>query len=377
MRTYLYRLTFEGPVHFGTTGIGLEETEERVRSDSLTSALINAFSVLGRAEHVVETLTRELPAFTLSSLFPYGPRDGGKVPVYALPRPIAAPPTKRPDDLRTFGKELKRLRYLGVDDFLSWIGDDPLCVEELEGIITRSAALARSGSDEERDRWWVSELRLCVEELEGIITRSAALARSGSDEERDRWWVSELRPRVALDRENAASSIWLCGVLHFAEGAGLYGLVRFADEAWRAPVEEAFRLLGELGLGGERTYGMGGFTFSGLEAPGPDWRRLLEATTKRRALLSLYYPADGEQERIPDAFDAWDVVERRGYIVSGRDATTLKRKKLRMMTEGSVLGAPVRGCLADVTPDSADELGLAHRVYRSGLAFLVPKGDMA
>ena len=95
MRTYLYRLTFEGPVHFGTTGIGLEETEERVRSDSLTSALINAFSVLGRAEHVVETLTRELPAFTLSSLFPYGPRDGGKVPVYALPRPIAAPPTIR------------------------------------------------------------------------------------------------------------------------------------------------------------------------------------------------------------------------------------------------------------------------------------------
>jgi len=92
-------------------------------------------------------------------------------------------------------------------------------------------------------------------------------------------------------------------------------------------------------------------------------------------LLSSYYPNSKEKPHIRDIFAAWNFFENRGYIVSGRNTTTFKRKRLRMFSEGSVVHQPVRGMLVDVTPDDAQALGLFHRVYRSGLAFLFPWED--
>jgi CRISPR-associated protein Csm4 len=52
----------------------------------------------------------------------------------------------------------------------------------------------------------------------------------------------------------------------------------------------------------------------------------------------------------------------------------LKRKRVRMIKEGSVLKIPLKGTIVDVTPDNPDQLGLKHKIYRSGLAFLAPQG---
>ncbi len=349
MTTFLYRLHFHGPVHFGLAGIGLEAVETSLSSDSMTSAIINAFSLTEGQEganDVARALGSEEPPFVLSSLFPFGP-DPEKPDQYleALVRPLSQPPLKETNLLRRLGKNLKRIGYLHPADFIAWSGDSPLGDKELEILLSRSQTLT-----------------------------------SG-------WWQQETRPRVALDRESQNSNIWSQAAIWFAlerrnqdgavvkAGAGLYGLVRFSDQSWKDRLEAAFRVLGDTGLGGERTYGLGLFRFGGFETPGPLWQSVLSGTRTRRVFLSLYYPAEGEKAGLDKVLEAWDFVERRGYVVSGRNTTGIKRKRVRMLVEGSVSSRPLRGALVDVTPDNAQAFGIPHRVYRGGLAFLVPDGE--
>lgn len=61
-------------------------------------------------------------------------------------------------------------------------------------------------------------------------------------------------------------------------------------------------------------------------------------------------------------------------LVSGRMATKVKRKRLQMIVERSVLKKTVKGKMVKVTPNQPETLGLVHDVYRSGLAFLMPEG---
>lgn len=343
MKVYLYQLKFQGAVHFGTTGIGLERTLDRLSSDSLTSALINAFSIVGEVDSLVDALREEEPPFVLSSLFPFGPCEKSGRPLYALPRPLVNPPVDQKDILRQFGKDLKRTRYLLPEDLAAWLGEAPLSRGSLESILERSKKLAV--------RW--------------------------SRDSETGWWDRELRPRVALDRVSRNSSIWFCDALHFHRDAGLYGLIAFKDENWKNGIMSAFRMLGDLGLGGERTYGMGRFEVSGFQPVDQLWPKATKIRGGRYVLLSSYYPSDYEKLNMPGILEAWDFRETRGYVVSGRMATNLKRKTARLIVDGSVVKIPVKGTMLDVTPDDCQSLGLSHRIYRSGLAFLWPAGGGA
>ncbi|MEJ5366424.1 MAG: type III-A CRISPR-associated RAMP protein Csm4 [Desulfosoma sp.] len=340
MKTYLYHLEFPAGAHFGRQGIGLEETGETVPSDSLVSGIVNAFALMGEAEEVLQALASPTPPFVLSSLFPFGPEGGkGGRRLYALPRPLTSPPVKDPAILQSAGKDLKKIPYLQPGDALRWLDGTPFSAEALEAVQERARRLARPW-DPESEEGWMS---------------------------------SSLRPRVALDRSAQNSVIWWCGEVHFSPGAGLYGLVRFRDAAWKKRVEAAFRLLGDMGLGGERTYGLGTFRFGGFAPVEEAWSDVKRpAKAARYVLLSRYAPAPEELDRLRDVLTAWNMEESRGFVVSGRHATTLKRKRVRFLTEGSVATTPLAGRLVDVTPEHGPALGLAHRVYRSGMGFWFP-----
>lgn len=343
MEIYLYRLHFKGPVHFGQTGIGLEESRGELSSDSLTSALINALAVLGKADQAIAGLAADEPAFLLSSLFPFGPdEDNPEQTHYALPRPLTIPPLEDKGALARLGKDLKELRYLLPADVLQWLNMSPMDESEIMGILDLGNKLA-CGWDAEKGRGW---------------------------------WTEELRPRVALDRNSQNSSIWWCGLVYFSTGAGLYGLLGIRDARWLEVLEGAFQLLGEMGLGGERTYGMGAFRFSGFQPLQQVWKLDTGKPSKHYMLISRCFPHETERSRLSAALEAWDFDENRGYVVSGRHATTLKRKRVRMLREGSVANRSLRGQLVDVTPEHGAELGLEHRVYRSGLGFWMPLGGM-
>ena len=106
MSTYSYRLTFTGPVHFGASGIGMENSHVTLTSDTLTSALINALCVLGKADETVEILRGDNPGFILSSLFLYQ-RSGDGTVHYALPKPLCKPPVDN-ETMVTLERRLKR-----------------------------------------------------------------------------------------------------------------------------------------------------------------------------------------------------------------------------------------------------------------------------
>lgn len=340
MKTYLYHLEFRAGAHFGRQGIGLEETGETLASDSLMSGLLNSFAMMGEIEEVLDELMGLRPPFVLSSLFPFGPdSDNGERRIYALPRPLTSPPVKDSTLLQRLGKDLKRTRYLQPQDVPRWLDGKPLTGEDLQLIRERARTLAQA---------WDAESQ------EG-------------------WFVNQLRPRVTLDQISQNSAIWWCGVVYFRREAGLYGLVRIQNDDWRKRLEGAFRLLGEMGVGGERTYGLGSFRFDGFVPLEDAWGRVQPGQECGPCvLLSRYAPTAEELGRLRETLVAWDTEESRGFVVSGRHATSLKRKRLRFFTEGSVATHPLKGRMVDVTPELGPDLGLAHRVYRSGLGFWFP-----
>jgi Uncharacterized protein predicted to be involved in DNA repair (RAMP superfamily) len=117
----LIRLNFgQTPAHFGEVGIGLEESRERVRSDTLFSALISSYARLFGKEKVEELLGnfQQSPCFRLSSTFIY--RYQKSKYIYYLPKPLAFP-KKYPigKDLE-FTKTYKKLSYLPLEVWERW-----------------------------------------------------------------------------------------------------------------------------------------------------------------------------------------------------------------------------------------------------------------
>jgi CRISPR type III-A-associated RAMP protein Csm4 len=201
-----------------------------------------------------------------------------------------------------------------------------------------------------------------------------------------------LRSHAAVDRlSGAAVEVHRTACLEFAAGAGLWGVAGFADEEarerWSEPLQAAFRVLADTGLGGERSLGWGrseqpGFAAGELPdlilpaqpappAPEPVAEGEPEPLPKPRVetgywLLSMFSPA--ADDVVDWQRGSYALAERGGRIDSPARAGEAK-KAVRMVEEGSVLfaAAPPRGAAPDVAPD-----GFPHPVFRCGLALAVP-----
>jgi CRISPR type III-A-associated RAMP protein Csm4 len=209
------------------------------------------------------------------------------------------------------------------------------------------------------------------------------------DEETDaiRLWAVGDVPRVTVDRRVSASSVYQAGRVWFPPGGGLWLLARWQAD-WQPRGELALQVLGDAGVGGERSAGHGLFrlhgphALSGLPEPTPGGRFLT---------LSLYYPTEAELKDVVGGNDiGYRLQVRRGWMSSpdqvesaeegALSGSALRRKAVRMFAEGSILRWPdeksVLGTLADVTPDAYRQSG-GHDVWRYGYAYAVgyrPKG---
>lgn len=326
MDVYLYKLKFEGPTHFGETGIDLENVNERVTSDTFFSALINAMSIVYSKEKVTEFVNtfKEQPPFLISSLYLY------RNDKYFLPRPMDE--SYIPGEIRKDkGKEIKKLKWLDPAGFKKWVSGIPLFEDDLEAFVS----------------------------LQQVY--------------RDAFKV-EIRPRVSLDRITQSSNIYHCGYVYFRERAGLYGFVAFDESSTMELFRKLLITLGETGLGGEKTYGCGLFELVSMEKVSGVFEEILLHDSKTYTLLSLYHPSEQEIPDIKNALIAYDVVRGKGWVTSGRYALPLKRKSVGFFTEGSVLSKLPGGCLVDVKPDAFPLDALHHGVYRYGYAFTAPIG---
>lgn len=336
-------LRFSSPLHVGEPRVGLEGCVETVSSDTLFSALANAWATLYGKQSLEELLaefcraakeTSSSPPFLLSSAFPYLGEE------FFLPKPFTRPPRVDEDQLES--KSLKDSKFLPAYLFGQWIGGE-----------LQTADLDKSLKEEEEKR------------------KKQKLSAKG------------ILPRLRLDRLDLAANLYFCGQVYFPEDGGLYFLIE-GKEKMLGQLHEALRLLGELGLGGERALGFGRFTVR-------EWRKVEEvdalgflrrdenhpdgigAIVKNAFLtLSLYHPSQREMPVLRkilgdrETSNGYQLVERGGWVDSPELRSALRKKTCRLFAEGSVFQSEPRGCLIDVTPDKAP-----HQVYRYGFAFPV------
>jgi CRISPR-associated protein Csm4 len=182
-----------------------------------------------------------------------------------------------------------------------------------------------------------------------------------------RLWDEDTAARVTVDRATNRSQVYAAGQVRFARGCGLFFLIEYGDPAWRPRIEAALRALGDSGVGGERSSGHGQFRLEvagafALAEPPPDQANAF-------ATLALYWPL--EQEVRDGVLDgaSYGLMNRRGWIGSP-DGMNLRRRGVRMLSEGSVLPRRPVGALADVRPlDPAPAANVPHDVWRYGMAF--------
>ncbi len=360
----LVRLNFgRNPVHFGETGIGLENTTERVRSDTLFSAWISAYARIFGSDGVEGLLAQftthpSQPPFRISSTFVYRCPKDSKELIYYLPKLLERPLGYPSDDLR-FAKTYKKLHYLPLKVWQRWYQGSGFSAQDKVDLETYT----KDPDD-----------------------KSTALAKAycfAYDEAFKRYTL----PKVAVDRTHHATNFYHTGLIQFAweavekvgddwgeagvrNLAGLYFLLEFPtnNPELEADLHQALELLGEEGIGGERSSGAGRFTVQAWESLSPEWQSVVNFDQgNHHSLMSLFWEESVSSDWLGGGA-RYAIQERGGWIASPFSGRQLRRQKVQMFGEGSVFANKPAGQLADVTPSGFTQ----HPIYRSGLALSLP-----
>lgn len=339
----LVRLQFLGTAHFGELGIGIEETSERVRSDTLFSALIAVYARMFGSQAVAELLEQfgnrqNQPPFCISSTFLY--QQAGDKVTYYLPKPLRFPCNYPDDDLKFF-KTYKKLTYLPLEIWQRWYqGQGFADSEELE-------TYTKEGKSQ------------------GNLYRERAFSYGTCYKKRP-------LPKVAIDRVTRSTNFYHTGIVQFQQDSqshsGLYFLIQFpsANKTLEHQLQAVLKWLGDEGLGGERSSGTGQFKAK-WDSLSPTWQEVVDFKGNScYTLMSLFWTNDEQKlkETIADENASYEIIERGGWVSSSPSGYQLRRKSIRMFAEGSVFSSEPIGKLADVTP-----LGFtSHPIYRSGIS---------
>jgi CRISPR-associated protein Csm4 len=244
----LVKLNFgRSPAHFGEVGIGMEETSDRVRSDALFSAWVSVYARLFGKQAIEELLQQFpcdkqpqlIPPFRISSTFIY--REDKERTIYYLPRPLKFP-INYPDEDLEFFKTYKKLNYLPLEIWQRWY--------QKEGFISGDA----------------DELKA---ETKG--KSHGHLRQTGTFDYKKAFEIDQI-PKIAVDRVTRATNFYHTGFVQFEwekNPAGLYFLLQLSPEGEKLAdkLQAAIHLLGEEGLGGERSSGAGRFQAEWLGLP--------------------------------------------------------------------------------------------------------------
>ena len=307
----VYRLEPETPFHIGTDQ-SENATSRFIHSDTVFSGFANSYRKLYGNDELEELLGQfcESPPFKISSAFPYIDDE------YLFPLPMNVNVSEYTDD----PKKLKKTEYLAYDLLSNLMNGD-----------------------------WTGD-EFCEKNL---LQKRVLLSKPIED--RSIWALSDT-PRVVIDRVSSESTVYYMQEVSFHEGCGLFILVDFVDQSLKPKFEACLRLLGEDGLGGERTYGRGVFTPRSVPL------RFDDRDDGLYYSLSLVYP---EKSSDMVGLNGWyGLVKRAGWVYSP-DERNLAKPPVHMFTEGSVFNKPLRGHLVDVTPKEFK----VHDVYRYGYSF--------
>ncbi|HCL99011.1 MAG TPA: type III-A CRISPR-associated RAMP protein Csm4 [Fervidobacterium sp.] len=302
MRKYRVKLKLLSPFHVGYREGDYTVSEVSIPSDTLFSGIINAFSLLyGKEETdklVDAFLNGEFP-FKVSSTFPYCGDE------FFYPKP---------------------LNYSANTDN------------------AKSVSKAK----------YISERLLFQRSSENIKDIQISYGFISSKELGTPLYILEKRPRVSLDKITSASEIYYIQLTRYSSNAGLWFFLDVEDE-YEKRIRAAIKLLGDEGIGGERTIGAGffepEFTDTKEEYAGDSYISLSSFIPKAEECAFLKF---------------YELQERTGFIYSPYESTK-KHKIYTMVKEGAILSGKVEGMIVDGTPEDFPY----HKVLKYGLAYLV------
>lgn len=318
----LIRLKNLSPLHIGTGKENYDFAASSLQSDTLSAALAALKAQRGSSGHLDEFLA----SFTLSSAFPY---IGNR---YFMPKPMGRVPMEITDsDEYIAKKKIKKLKFIEWGLWKELVAGKKLSVKE--------------------------------KQLQGSF-----LLANGNDSYRECPYRTQVNQRVSvpLDGEREAEPFFFEWT-YFHEDAGLFCLL-LAPASLQDELIDLFRLLGECGIGTDKSVGGGKFE---IETESVSLPKVADADSV--LLLSLYVPTEGELAKLQLKDSCYDLLSRGGYIAGSSevDFMHLRKKAIYMFNVGSIFKTTesLEGKVVDLRPEWNDER--LHPVFRSGKPFTI------
>ncbi len=176
-------------------------------------------------------------------------------------------------------------------------------------------------------------------------------------------------PHIILDRISNSTQIFYKTEVYFSKvpQTGLFFIVDVRDELL-PKFETILRFLGDEGIGADRTIGKGLFEVEEIK----NFSLPAYYGTNFYYLLSMYSPNESEFDSILPKESFYDFEIRKGWISNN----TLRRKSLRMFTEGSVIkmkdNIVPKGMIQKVLNKNDYPENLKTDIFRSGQVIAVP-----
>ncbi len=338
----------KGGFHVGEpVGIERQRVLGHIPADTLFAAFVTAWAERGQVAARLAPFLNGAPPLRLTSAFPCLYDEGPRATLRFFPRPLVRINADH-DARERAGKRLKQAVW--VSETLFW----RLCRGDDVSDVCTDDCFAPGGvwiTPQDRATW--------------------PLDAEGRPEPLWKQWNV---PRVTLDRVTNASTLYHVGRLSLRENVGLW----FAVRGDVSLIHSALDILADSGLGGLRSVGHGAFAWG--ESTDEDWEQS-SADSGYVVTLSRYAPPNAKEiEAVLCApRSAYRLESVGGWCVDDQQHAW-RRRAVRMVAEGSVLGAGAVGHLVDVTPAKPGNwqddvapwpFGPSRRVYRWGYVFPV------
>jgi CRISPR-associated protein Csm4 len=324
----LIKLHFRAPLHISRGREQYESSEDILGSDAIKSALFACgLELFGADEMGGETFFN---SFRISSGFPF---CGEEV---FFPKPMARLNLKVEKEEAAASKTIKKLRFLGKKYFEGCLAAKEQDVPEAH---------------------WLQKGRF----ISDLLPKDTLILKS------------ELQQRVQVPAwgDGGDAKPYALERIYFGEAAGLFFLTD-AGPALRPRLEAILRLLGDNGIGTDRSVGNGQFEHEWIE----DFSLQTPEDAGHHLNLSLYLPTEAELKQTALADSAYLLKRRGGWIASAANHEQRSRRKqaVFMFSEGSVFSRMKRsGRLIDLKPEMpAGMEPVNHPVWRDGQALFIP-----
>ena len=311
MKTYIYKLKFITPVHFGNNS--LTSSTQTCLADTLFSAIcIKWIEIFGNCNELIQNVEED--RCLLSDTFPYI-----KNQLY-LPKPITLMDSKFKGNDTIDRKKMKRIKYIPIDK-----------INEYIKFLTNNHEID-----------FKLDMKFCEEEL---IKKS-----------------SILRKNEVLENNNIKNTeIYNVSVYRFLNNCGLYFILR-CEDSLKQKIDIAMDSLSLSGLGGKRSLGYGKFEFESFESDQIN----LNYKSNYYMALTTFLPTLNEIKNLNKNKSTYNLIERGGFVesleyASEGDRASKKKKPVVMFTSGSCFDTKFKGQILNVSKDKDK-----HPVYKYG-----------